>query len=96
MINAVLDKTYDQRQASARRDAGEALQHRIVDRANLIQAAAARDQSDGERLQEVAAQRTADGADQGVTQKSEAVLARGRCREMRAENARENLNNKIG
>jgi phage gp46-like protein len=96
MINAVLDKTYHQHQASARRYAGEALQHRIVDGADHIQAAAARDQSDGKRLQEVAAEGAADGADEGVTQKSEAMFARGRRREMRAENARENLNNKIG
>jgi hypothetical protein len=96
MINAVLDKTYHQHQASARRYACEALENRIVDGANLIQAAAARDQSDGKRLQEIAAQPAANGTDEGVTQKSEAMFARGRRREMRAENARENLNNKIG
>lgn len=95
MISAVLDETYDQHQASARRYAGEALQNRIVDGANLVQAAATRDQRDGKRLQEVAAEGTADGADQGVTQKSEAVLPGGRRREMRAENACKNLNNKI-
>lgn len=96
MIDAVFNKTHDQHQASARRYSGEALQHRIVDGSNLIQAAAAGDQSDGERLQEIAAQRAPDGADEGVAQKSEAMLARGNCREMRANNARENLNNKIG
>jgi hypothetical protein len=96
MINAVLDKTYHQHQASARRYAGEALQDRIVDGANLIEAAAARDEGDGERLQKIAAEGAADSADEGVTQKSEAMFARGSRREMRAENARENLNNKIG
>jgi hypothetical protein len=96
MIDAVFDKTHDQHQASARCYSGEALQHRIVDGSNLIQAAAAGDQGDGERLQEIAAQGAADCADEGVTQKSEAMLARGGCREMRANNAGENLNNKIG
>jgi hypothetical protein len=46
MIHAVLDKTYRQHQASARRYGGEALQHRIVDGANLVEAAAGRDQGD--------------------------------------------------
>ena len=74
MIDAVLDKTYHQRQASARRYAGEALQNRVVDRANLVEAAAGRDQGDRERLQEIAAEGAADGADEGVTQKSEAMF----------------------
>jgi hypothetical protein len=60
MINAVFDETHDQHQASARRYSGETLQHRVVDGGNLIQAAAAGDQSDGERLQEIAAQGAAD------------------------------------
>ena len=96
MIDAVLDKTYHQRQASARRYAGEALQDCVVDRANLIQAAAARDEGDGERLQEIAAEGAADGAGEGMTGKSETMLARGGCRKMRADNAGKNLNNKIG
>ena len=96
MIHAVLDKTYRQHQASARRYAGEALQNRVVDRANLVEAAAGRDQGDRERLQEIAAEGAADGADEGVAEKSEAMFARGSCCEMRAENAGKNLNNKIG
>ena len=96
MIHAVLDKTYRQHQASARRYAGEALQNRIVDRANLVEAAAGRDQSDRERLQEIAAEGAAGGAGEGVTNKSEPMLARGGCRKMRADNAGKNLNNKIG
>jgi hypothetical protein len=96
MINAVLDETYRQHQASARRDAGESLQDRVVDSANLIQATVTRDQGDGERLQEIAAESAADGADQGVTEKSEAMFVRGGCREMRAENAGNNLNDEIG
>jgi hypothetical protein len=96
MIHAVLDKTYRQHQASARRYAGEALQNRVVDRANLVEAAAGRDQRDRERLQEIAAEGAADGASEGMADKSKAMLARGGCRKMRADNARKNLNNKIG
>ena len=95
MINAVLDKTDDQRQASARRYAGEALQNCIVDGPDHIQAAATRDQRDGKRLQEIAAEGAADGADQSVAQKTKVMFARGSRREMRAENARKNLNSKI-
>jgi hypothetical protein len=96
MIKAVLDKTYRQHQASARRYAGEALQNGIVDGADHILAAAAGDQSDGKRLQEIAAERAADGANEGVTSKSEAVLARGSRREMRADNTGEKLDDEIG
>jgi hypothetical protein len=96
MIYAVLDKTYRQHQASARRYAGEALQNRIVDRANLVEAAVRGDQVDRERLQEIAAEGAADGAGEGMTGKSETMLARGGCRKMRADNAGKNLNNKIG
>lgn len=96
MIHAVLDKTYRQHQASARRYAGEALQNRIVDGANLAEAAVRRDQVDRERLQEITAEGAADGAGEGMTDKSETMLARGGCRKMRADNARKNLNNKIG
>jgi hypothetical protein len=92
MIHAVLDKTYRQHQASARRYAGETLQNRIVDGANLVEAAVRRDQVDRERLQEIAA----DGAGEGMTDESKTMLARGGCRKMRADNARKNLNNKIG
>jgi hypothetical protein len=95
MINAVFNKTHDQRQASARRYAGEALQNCVVDGPDHIQAAATRDQRDGKRLQEVAAEGAADGADESVAQKSEVMFARGSRREMRAENACKNLNNKI-
>lgn len=96
VIDAVLDKTYHQHQASARRYAGEALQDRIVDGANLIQAATGSDQGDRERLQEIAAEGAPDCTGEGMTQKSEAMLTRGGCRKMRADNARKNLNNEIG
>ena len=67
LLNAVFDKTDDQRQASAGGEPGEGLQNDIIGGVDLIQAAAGGDHGDGKLLQESAAQRAADRTDEGVT-----------------------------
>jgi hypothetical protein len=96
MINAVFDETHDQHEASASGYSGKTLQDRIVGSANLIQAAAAGHHDYGKRLQEIPAQGAPDRADEGVTEKSEAIFFSGGRDKMRTKNARENLNSKIG
>lgn len=96
MINAVFDETYDQHEAPAGRDAGKALQNCIVGRGNIVQAAAAGHHGHGKRLQEIATQGAADEAYEHVTEKSKAVFFGGRRGKKRTENARDNLNDKIG
>src|ERR1700693_3434098 len=96
MLNAVLDEAHDQHQAAARGYSSKALQHGIIGGGELVQTAVGRHHGYSKLLQEIATQGASDRADQGVTDKPEAVLPGGRRRKMRAKNAGDDLNNEVG
>src|SRR6202021_2059022 len=95
LLPGVLDEAYDQHQASAGNHSGKSLHDEIIRAGDVVQAAVRRHHGVGKPLQEIAAQTTPDRADKGVTDKSKTMLLGCRRRKMRADNAGNDLNNKV-
>jgi hypothetical protein len=78
LVNAVFREPHNHRQNGAGREPCESLQQPLRDRVGALLHLAGRvDDGRGQRLQEIAAKRAADGSGDGMPNRSERVFLRG-------------------
>jgi hypothetical protein len=95
LLDAVYDDDNRERCNSAGDEPRERLQHHLLDGPEFVQAAAPRDDRDGQRLKKAAAQAAANGAKDGLAEKSEFLFMRHGRGDVAADHAAENLNRQI-